>query len=253
MVVDAVVEPADGQVQDAEQGPDGDASAEALSACGQVLTMTGSREDDGPVGFREPALLRGETVLFSKFANAIVDLSALGLTPLFGDKFLWTVGLHDQEAVGGKLWVTNVRVIFSSHRFNRGTGTFSVLLPTVTSVADTSFLAMRKFEMRTGRQRYEFVVWGVPETIGMIQNGVRAWSGQSLTTLISELRAQPEVLGMGLTRDSVAEAINIAMRAASLDGELLADLAGRSDSRYAFSSLENLAELMELGRGSTPQ
>lgn len=74
-----------------------------------------------------------------------------------------------KEALGGMLYLTNYRVIFKSHKFNRVTGTFSILLPDVQEVTNTSRFLMRKLEILIkGLDKFEFVIWGVPKTMEMI-------------------------------------------------------------------------------------
>lgn len=64
------------------------------------------------------------------------------------------------------LYFTNYRVIFESHKFNRVTGTFSISLPDVQEMTNTSRLLMRKLEILTkGLDKLEFVIWGVPKTM----------------------------------------------------------------------------------------
>ncbi|MEH2070798.1 MAG: hypothetical protein V7K47_21995 [Nostoc sp.] len=52
-------------------------------------------------------------------------------------------------------------MIFQSHIFNRVKGKFSIFLPTIKNLHDTSQFLTKKIEVITQIQVYEFVVWHV--------------------------------------------------------------------------------------------
>lgn len=93
-------------------------------------------------------LLPNETLLVSKYANAIVTPTEYGLTRLVADDLLWTVGMKNQEAIGGKIYLTSQRLLFRSHSLNRLTGDIEVFLPTILTLSDTSQLWTRKCLLR---------------------------------------------------------------------------------------------------------
>lgn len=86
----------------------------------------------------EEDLLPGEAVVLSKSANAMIRVSEFGLSRFAFDRVMVAAGLGDAEAIGGKLYVTDCRVVFKSHAVNRVRGAFSIFLPTVRDLRDTS-------------------------------------------------------------------------------------------------------------------
>lgn len=114
-------------------------------------------------------LLPGERVLLSKPANAVIRLDEYGLSRFPADQLMWVAGFAGKEAIGGKLHLTNYRLLFKSHRVNRLTGLFSIFLPTITGLHDRSRWIVRKLEVTTRLQSFEFVVWGVPAFISTLQ------------------------------------------------------------------------------------
>jgi hypothetical protein len=113
-------------------------------------------------------LLPGEAVILTKNANAVIDVGAAGLSRFAYDDLMWAVGMAGREAIGGRLHLTNYRLVFKAHALNRMRGRFSVFLPTVRRVGDASAGIVRRIEVLTGTQRFTFVVWGVPRTIAAI-------------------------------------------------------------------------------------
>lgn len=103
----------------------------------------------------ENELLDGEKVLYKKTTNFLVNPSDY--------KFKKMSISIKKEALGGMLYLTNYRIIFKSHNFNRLIGTFSILLPDVQEVTNTSRFLMRKLEILTkGLDKFEFVIRNVP-------------------------------------------------------------------------------------------
>jgi hypothetical protein len=130
-------------------------------------------------------LLPGERHLLSKPANAVIRLDEYGLSRFPADQLMWVAGFAGMEAIGGKLHLTNYRLLFKSHRVNRLTGQLSIFLPTITGLHDRSRWIVRKLEVITRLQSFEFVVWGVPAFISTIQ----AQAAQITTTQALELAA----------------------------------------------------------------
>jgi hypothetical protein len=67
-------------------------------------------------------LLDGERVLLTCKANAVVVPSDYGLSRFAADDLLPLTGLAGQEAIGGRLSVTSLRLVFVAHPFNRING-----------------------------------------------------------------------------------------------------------------------------------
>lgn len=110
-------------------------------------------------------LLPNESVVLKKNANAVIGVTESGLTKFAFGKWMWVIGMKGKEAIGGKLYLTNYRLIFKSHRLNRLRGKFSIFLPTVTELEDTSFLMTRKVSIRTKWTKFDFVMWGISDFI----------------------------------------------------------------------------------------
>src|SRR5438876_11734450 len=107
-------------------------------------------------------LLSDEKVIVEKNVNAIIKLKDYNLRSR--SRANWGA----TEGIGGRLHLTNYRLVFSSHGFNRVVGKFSILLPTIQKVKDTSIPLNRRIEISTQAQIFEFNVWGIPEFIASI-------------------------------------------------------------------------------------
>ena len=142
-------------------------------------------------------LLPGERVVLSKPANAIIRLDEHGLSRFPADQLMRVMGYAGKEGIGGRLHLTNHRLLFKSHRVNRLTGQFSIYLPTITGLHDRSRWIAKKLEVATRLQTFEFVVWGVPAFISTIQaQAARITSAQAL-----ELAAASQA-GAGLVKNA---------------------------------------------------
>lgn len=157
------------------------------------------------------ALLPGETVRLRKNANAVVAIDEYGLSRFAFDHLMGTVGMRGKEAIGGRLHLTNYRLIFKSHSFNRLRGTFGVFLPTIHEVRNASVGVKRQVEVVTKSQRFTFVVWGVPGLISHINDARSALGDQAKTQLIDLAITHPERVGDGLKTVRAAEAVNRAL------------------------------------------
>jgi hypothetical protein len=143
-------------------------------------------------------LLPGERVVLSKPANAVIRLDEHGLSCLPADQLMRVMGFAGKEAVGGRLHLTNYRLLFKSHRVNRLTGAFSIFLPTITGLHDGSRWIAKKLQVATRLQTFEFVVWGVPAFISTIQ----AQAAQITTAQARELAAIAAHADGGLARNA---------------------------------------------------
>ncbi len=108
-------------------------------------------------------LLPGEQVLVSKNASAVVGIVQAG------PGSMGSVGMTGTEAVGGQLYLTNLRLVFRVHRANRLRGGFTIPLSSITQVRDTSSGLRRQIEIVTPVERFTFVVWGVAKLIARIE------------------------------------------------------------------------------------
>ena len=111
----------------------------------------------------ESELLPGEHVLVSKNANAVVEIVQAGPGSMS------SVDITGTEAVGGQLYLTDLRLIFRAHRVNRLRGGFTIPLSTITQVRDTSSGLRRQIEIVTPLERFTFIVWGAAQLIARIE------------------------------------------------------------------------------------
>ncbi len=115
-------------------------------------------------------LVEDEQLILYKNANFLVKRSDYNLDQLTrsADILLRPFGMQGIEAIGGRLYLTNYRLLFASHAFNRVTGTFSISLSTITDVKNTSILFVRKLTVSTSTQSFEFIAWNIPYLITAI-------------------------------------------------------------------------------------
>lgn len=181
------------------------------------------------MALRSSSLLTGEEVRLVKKANAVVRVAEAGLTRFSHDQAMWMIGMHGSEAIGGQLHVTNYRLVFCSHFFNRATGRFSIFLPAISAVRDTSWGIRRQIEVSTRTHRFTFIVWGIPALMAAIEDLRRHWTSEEVAWLAETATAERAKLGEGLVpRRSQAFSPNT--------------------SPLAFVGAAGLMELLELSR-----
>lgn len=151
--------------------------------------------------------------------------------------------MKGKEAIGGKLYLTNYRILFKAHRLNRLSGKFSIALPTIQSLKDTSRLLAKRMEVGTGTQMFEFVVWGIPELIKAVQgarDGLAPAQVEELRTAAVENYGK---FGKGLKVVEGIEAMNKGLLVGRKLSEL-AKLATGTGDPVELSSILNLLELL---------
>ena len=168
-------------------------------------------------------LLPNESVVLKKNANAVIGVTESGLTKFAFGKWMWVIGMKGKEAIGGKLYLTNYRLIFKSHRLNRLRGKFSIFLPTVTELEDTSFLMTRKVSIRTKWTKFDFVMWG-----------------------ISDFIKKAESERANLTEDKITELRKIAIENFDKCGEGLQVFGGLENINKVFLHKGKVSELIKL-------
>lgn len=147
-------------------------------------------------------LFSGESIIETKGANFLLRLDEHGL-PRFGlfgvDSEMRLLDLPEgYESIGGKLYLTNFRLFFQSHRINRFTGTLSIFLPTIIETKDTSHFVSKIMEVVTPSHAFGFVVWGIPKLVAAITAARDSLSpAQSEALRIATCNA-PEKCGDGL-------------------------------------------------------
>ncbi len=147
----------------------------------------------------QSTLYQGERVLASKNANAVVTLREHGLDAIPDtERAMAWAGFAGKEAVGGRLHLTNWRLVFRSHPFNRVKGQMSIVLPTIVEVTDASRFLSKKLRVTTRSTEHEFVVWGVPTLIRAIEQARAEADGAAIQAAV---HADPSSLGSGLATD----------------------------------------------------
>lgn len=151
--------------------------------------------------------------------------------------------MDGKEAIGGFLWLTNLRLIFVSHAFNRLTGRFSILLPTITEVRDTSKFIAKKMDVHTTMQQYQFVVWGIPELMRSIAETKNALRDVDPQNLAQGIQSAYGAFGDGMRIQQSLELINKGF----LTVQKVQDLVEMATNPLEISSLLNLAEMVLAG------
>ncbi|WP_212529033.1 hypothetical protein [Actinospica durhamensis] len=203
----------------------------------------------------EEDLLPSETVVLSKSANAMVRVSEFGLSRFAFDRVMVAAGLGGVEAIGGKLYVTDCRVVFKSHAVNRVRGAFSVFLPTVRDLRDTSSGIKRQLELASASQRFTFVVWGVPKVIAAIEDARARLDPAAVSRLAESATAHSARLGEGLQTAAGIETVNRFLTGLTHPGtggapSAPGTLAQTGLSGAGMSTALNLAELQYASRSA---
>jgi hypothetical protein len=115
-------------------------------------------------------LLPGEAVVLRKNANAVIALADYGLAPFSGGigKAMDLIGMAGAEAIGGRLYLTNYRLLFMAHGFNRVRGASSLYLPHIQEIHNSSAGLIRRMTVTTTTQQAVFIVWGVAALIDKV-------------------------------------------------------------------------------------
>lgn len=149
-------------------------------------------------GIDEADLLPGERVLLTRPANLVIRPKDFGLDSFAFDDLLWAVGMKDRESLGGAMHLTNYRVLFKSHRYNRLRGTIGIFLPTIEKLENRSVLVFRKLAVSTSAASIEYVVTDVDTVIGRIASARDQLDERAAADLGEKVAAQPDACGEGL-------------------------------------------------------
>ncbi|MFF3448570.1 hypothetical protein ACFYXJ_15735 [Streptomyces sp. NPDC002667] len=206
-------------------------------------------------------LLPGEGIILRKNANAVIDVRAAGLSRFAFDDLMWLVGMRNKEAIGGRLYLTNYRLVFKSHRFNRVRGTFSIFLPCIEELRNSSMAATRQVTVSTGTQDFTFVVWGVPQLIESVDACRAEFDATYVADLAATALAEPWKLGAGFQTVAGYEAVNVLMnsvrRRADDVSTAATAVAGLIDSRFnavdTAGTLQAIELMIRAGQDPTAQ
>lgn len=129
-------------------------------------------------------LLPDETIISSRNANLVIKLKDFNLRKMaFGGDFMWAVGMKGKEALGGRIHLTNYRLIFKSHEINRVKGITSIFLPTISDLQNTSFFIAKKMTVETINTKVQFIVYDVDDFIAEITKQIEQLDMESIKAL----------------------------------------------------------------------
>lgn len=114
-------------------------------------------------------LLPEEEIMGEEAANFIIVPKDFELKRFAFDNLLWMVGMQDREALGGKIYITNYRIIFKSHKLNRLRGMVSIFLPTIEKALNTSNVVTQKITIKTESTKSDFIVHNTEELLNKIE------------------------------------------------------------------------------------
>jgi hypothetical protein len=162
-------------------------------------------------------LLPGERVLDSRLANLVVKPADFGLGQFaFGD-LLFLAGLRDREIIGGALHLTNLRLLFKAHRFNRLHGKVSIFLPSITALQPTSRWPFRRLAVATRLSRVEFVLSERDSVLATIEQARRDYGAAEEALLAPARSALPGI--EALAPDRALNALNTVINRGRLAGD----------------------------------
>ncbi len=184
-------------------------------------------------------LLTDEQWLTSKPANAVIRLDDYGLSSFAFENYMALAGMQGKEAIGGHLELTTYRLVFHSHGFNRVTGKFSIFLPTIQAVRDTSHLFVKRMSVYTRTQQYDFIVWGIPAFIQAILAARDHLDPAMLPTLQNYAVTDYAKCGDGFQVQRTLEAINVGL----LTTQKIKTGVSAATNPFELSSALNLLEL----------
>lgn len=137
--------------------------------------------------FSKPALVPNEQVLYRKGANFVASLNESELDRFFADELMWLVGMQGKEAIGGHLYITNYRIIFVAHAFNRLKGQFSIPLNCITGTERKVKFPIYKLVVLTDHGKYEFVCWHSRSAMKIIEENKENFSSEIESQMIDSL------------------------------------------------------------------
>lgn len=158
--------------------------------------------------FPEELLLPGERVCNSWLANLVIDPNDYGLNHLSVGKHFWILGMKKKESIGGRLHLTNRRILFRAHRFNRVVGHTSVFLPTLRQIKDHSYGLVRQVRISTSYTSLDFVVTSPRELAETIGISTSPLTQTDAVRLRADVVAFPERCTGGMRPRTIAAQIN---------------------------------------------
>jgi hypothetical protein len=189
------------------------------------------------MAFTEKDTLPDEEILVSKLANLWVRPSEYGLSEFaFG-------GSIDNEAIGGRAYLTNYRLIFAAHSLNRLVGTHSVFLPNIRNLRK----GWTALGVTTETQQYEFQMWFNRRFYEAVEQERCAFGRKELHGLQSLVRDNLDTVSKGLQVNQLADALNSFFLGLQQPFSALTDLLP-SLSRGEQSSVLEVVSLLKQGQ-----
>lgn len=149
-------------------------------------------------------LLPGEHLIISRFANIVLSVKKSGLSRFAFDGYMGLIGMKGKEAMGGRAYLTNYRIIFKSHFFNRIRGRHSIFLSNIVDVTAT----LNNLKVETTAQTFEFVMWFKSDFISGIKKQKAEINSVTLKELKDAVISNPKAIGDNLHKWTSLEIIN---------------------------------------------
>ncbi|WP_321448399.1 hypothetical protein [uncultured Cohaesibacter sp.] len=164
--------------------------------------------------------LPGEVVKESFGANFIIQLEDYELKAFAASDLMWLVGMKGKEAIGGRLHLTNYRLYFQSHRFNRLRGAISIFLPQIEGIQpQTKYLVFRQASVLVGKNKIRFVISDPQKFARSLAMAVEASKALD-TKIANHAAANPEKCVVGLERAQLLVSVNNLLNRASTISEV---------------------------------
>jgi hypothetical protein len=153
-------------------------------------------------------LLPDEKIILIASANMVVSPKEFGLKKFAFDGLFWAVGMKNKESLGGKLYLTNYRLIFKTHKWNRLRGTTSIFLPTIQEVKNSSYAMTKKISVRTVAGKVEFIVNDADFFITHFNTQYNNLDQETINTITTAVKEYPQKCNSGLESWNSLNVIN---------------------------------------------
>lgn len=172
---------------------------------------------------QEKDLLENEKVFLSNHSNLIVQPKNFGVENMVFDDYMWAVGMKDKEALGGRIYLTNYRLIFKSHFANRIRGKISIFHPSIKEIRNTSFLMTKKITIESHTSKVDFVMWGIDKFLHAFNTHRPTINSSTMDEIQNQIIEHPEKCSDGLKTWNSLNTINNLMLIGK-EGEDLSNL-----------------------------
>lgn len=186
---------------------------------GAMYAFTRWRRVRSQIELQPGDLLPGERLLHSSLANLLVKPEDFRLRPFVFGGLQFLAGMKDKEVIGGALHLTNLRVLFKSHRFNRLHGAVSIFLPSIVRQADSSRWPVGRLRLATRLAEVEFITANAARLLAEIE-AARAAFGPADEAILQPMRGQ--LAGIeALQPDAALNALNTLIHRGMLGSDLV--------------------------------